>query len=162
MASFLSRSPAETAGYAASFASTLQRNEIVTLIGELGTGKTQFVKGVCKYFHTDAHASSPTFVMLNRYTGQDNDGMELLVYHFDLYRTASEAEILALGYEEFFHGGGICLIEWADRLLNLTPHERTEVRFSFGSQENERRIEVNRYSESRKAVKAEISPRRQE
>ncbi len=146
MDSFLSKSPAETTEYAVSFASSLQRNEIVTLIGELGSGKTQFVKGVCQYFRVQDSVSSPTFVMLHRYAGWDKRNEELFVYHFDLYKIKTESEILELGYEEFFHGNGICLIEWADMLRQLTPHDRTEIRLSLGSAENERKIEVHRFT----------------
>ena len=131
------------------FASSLRRNEVVTLIGELGSGKTQFVKGICQYFHVRSSVSSPTFVMLHRYAGSDRMDEELLIYHFDLYKVKVASEILELGYEEFFHGNGVCLIEWADKLRELTPHLRTEIRFSLGSAENERRIEFERYSTDR-------------
>jgi tRNA threonylcarbamoyladenosine biosynthesis protein TsaE len=149
MDSFLSKSPEETMDYAASFASSLQRNDIVMLLGDLGSGKTQFVKGVCRHFRVREPISSPTFVMLHRYEGCDRQERELLLYHFDLYKAKSESEILALGYEEFFHGNGICLIEWADKLRTLVPHDRTEIRFSLGATENERAIRIDRFSESR-------------
>lgn len=144
MESFLSKSPSDTAAYARTFASTLQRNSVVTLVGDLGSGKTQFVKGVCQYFGVQDLVSSPTFVMLHRYAGRDSGDGELLIYHFDLYKVKAPSEILELGYEEFFRGNGVCLIEWADKLRELTPHERTEVRFSLGSAENERFIEIDR------------------
>lgn len=144
MDAFLSKSPAETVSIAESLAATLHRNEVVSLIGELGSGKTQFVRGVCRYFHTTDPVSSPTFVMLHRYAGRDSSGEELLIYHFDLYKTRETREILELGYEEFFHGNGICLIEWGDKLQQLAPSGRTEVRFSFGGAENERRITITR------------------
>jgi len=131
--------------YAVSFAANLRRNEVVALIGELGSGKTQFVKGVCQYFQVHSVVSSPTFVMLHRYQGRGENGDELLVFHFDLYRIKSSSEMLELGYEEFFHSDGICLIEWADKLHQLTPHDRTEIKFSYGSGENERLIEVRRF-----------------
>jgi tRNA threonylcarbamoyladenosine biosynthesis protein TsaE len=149
MNSFLSKSPSETTALAIDFASSLRRNEVVTLIGELGSGKTQFVKGVCQYFRVQNSVSSPTFVMLHRYAGTDGMDEELLIYHFDLYKVKVASEILELGYEEFFNGNGICLIEWADKLRELTPHIRTEIRFSLGAAENERHIEVERYSTER-------------
>lgn len=143
MEPFLSKSPSETIAYARSFASSLQRNAVVTLIGDLGSGKTQFVKGVCQYFQVHDTVSSPTFVMLHRYAGRDRRNQELLVYHFDLYKVRTSTEILELGYEEFFRGDGICVIEWADRLQELTPDNRTEITFSFGSAEHERIIAID-------------------
>ncbi len=144
MNAFLSKSPEETASWAESFAASLRRNDIVLLIGELGSGKTQFVRGVCRYFKVAEMVSSPTFVMLHRYKGQDSAGKELLIYHFDLYKEGETSEILELGYEEFFRGNGVCLVEWGGRLGKFTPEEYTEIRLSMEQGENERRIEVNR------------------
>src|SRR5512146_2007710 len=136
MDAFLSRSPAETMDVAGSFAATLQRNSVVALVGDLGSGKTQFVKGVCRHFRVKDPVASPTFVMLHRYAGIDGNGDELFVYHFDLYKMRVPSEILELGYEEYFRGNGICLIEWADKLNEFTPRVRTEVRFTPGRTEN--------------------------
>jgi tRNA threonylcarbamoyladenosine biosynthesis protein TsaE len=149
MHSFLSKSPEETSNYAFSFASSLRRNDIVMLIGDLGSGKTQFVKGVCRFFHVQDIISSPTFVMLHRYEGQDNRNEELLLYHFDLYKVKVESEILELGFEEFSQANGICLVEWADKLRELVPHRRNEIRFTLGSTENERRIDIERFPTNR-------------
>ncbi len=140
----LSKSPDETMDIAARFASSLNRNDVVALVGELGSGKTQFVKGVCRSFGVRDHVSSPTFVMLHRYDGWDRHGKELLLYHFDLYKVKSPSEVFDLGYEEYFRGNGICLIEWADVLGALLPARRTEIRFSLGSEEQDRKIEISR------------------
>ena len=148
MERFLSTSPSETIHFARSFASSLKRNAVVTLIGDLGSGKTQFVKGVCQYFRVRDSVASPTFVMLHRYVGLDRKNEELLLYHFDLYKVKAASEILELGYEEFLRGDGICLIEWADKLQHLTPGDRIEVQFSLGHAENERQIVVEKYSET--------------
>ncbi len=144
MDAFLSQSAAETVSYAESLGPSLRRNAVVLLVGDLGSGKTQFVRGVCRYFKVAEMVSSPTFVMLHRYAGQDSAGKELLIYHFDLYREGETSEILELGYEEFFRGNGVCLVEWGDRLGTFTPEEYTEIRLSMGQRENERRIEANR------------------
>jgi tRNA threonylcarbamoyladenosine biosynthesis protein TsaE len=133
----------ETVAFARTFASRLRRGDVVTLFGDLGSGKTQFVKGVCQTFKTSTAATSPSFVILNRYDGTDECKNELLLYHFDLYRITSLAEIYDLGYEEFLQGDGICLIEWAEMLGELLPKQRYDVRFFFGAGENERRIEID-------------------
>jgi tRNA threonylcarbamoyladenosine biosynthesis protein TsaE len=132
----------ETIAFARSFADRLQRGDVVTLFGDLGSGKTQFVKGVCQAFKTRTPATSPSFVILNRYNGTYKHKSELLLYHFDLYRIKSLAEIYDLGYEEFLQSDGICLIEWAEMLGELLPKQRYDVRFSLSTGENERCIEI--------------------
>ena len=138
----LTTSEEETVAYACSFAGILQRGDVVALYGELGSGKTQFVKGVCKAWKTSTPATSPSFVILNRYAGRDRQLHELLVYHFDLYRITSMAELYDLGYEEFLRGDGICVIEWAERLGDLLPRKRYDVHFSLGANESERHITI--------------------
>ena len=138
----ITNSAEDTVACARSFAGRLKRGDVVTLYGELGSGKTQFVKGVCQAFTSLTPATSPSFVILNRYNGMDEQKNELLLYHFDLYRVKSIVEIYDLGYEEFLHGDGVCLIEWAEMLGELLPNQRYDVRFSLGSDENERRIEI--------------------
>jgi tRNA threonylcarbamoyladenosine biosynthesis protein TsaE len=138
----ITASAGETAAFAYAFAARLQRGDIVALFGDLGSGKTQFVKGVCRAFKTPTPATSPSFVILNRYIGKDDEKKEIVLYHFDLYRVKSLAEIYDLGYEEYLQGNGICLIEWAEMLGELLPKQRYDVRFSLGDLENERRIEI--------------------
>jgi len=144
MESFLSKSSTKTLDFATSFASTLKRNDIVLMMGELGSGKTQFVKGVCRCFGVHDSISSPTFVMLHRYEGRDARNEELLLYHFDLYKVKNESEILELGYQEFFQSNGICLVEWGDKLSTLIPRRRIEINFTLGNNESERHLTINR------------------
>lgn len=132
----------ETISSARTFSRNLRRGDVVALYGELGSGKTQFVKGVCKAFNVHTEAASPSFVILNRYEGKDETGQELLLYHIDLYRVKSIVEIYELGYEEYLLGDGICLIEWADMLGTLLPTRRYDIHLSLGSQEYERQIDI--------------------
>jgi tRNA threonylcarbamoyladenosine biosynthesis protein TsaE len=141
---YRTRSTEETRQVAKEFAGTLQRGDIVALVGDLGAGKTQFVKGVCEALLVSSPVASPTFVLLHRYLGKDPFGMELIIYHLDLYRIASTSEILDLGYEELFYGKGICLVEWADRLGDLLPDPRIDVRIMLGATEEERDIVITR------------------
>ncbi len=134
----------ETVNLAAAFARRLRRGDVIALWGELGTGKTRFVKGVCEAFGANRHVSSPSFVILNRYEGKDEQGAELFVYHLDLYRVRSIDEIYDLGYEEFVYGDAITLIEWADQLGDLLPPNRYDVRLSYGDAEAERTIQIER------------------
>ena len=132
----------ETIAFARAFAGKLRRSDLVALTGDLGSGKTQFVKGVCEAFSARTPVTSPSFVILNRYSGIDANGSELLLYHFDLYRVKSLDEIYDLGYEEYFQSDGICLVEWAEMLGELLPTQRYDIRISMGAKENERRIEI--------------------
>jgi len=139
----MTRSEDETRALARSFAGRLRRGDVVALTGALGAGKTQFVKGVGEAFGVREPITSPTFVILNRYNGRDSVGNELLVYHLDLYRVKSLEEIYDIGFEEFFYGDGIAVVEWAELLGELLPPRRYDVRLSLGNQEHERNIDIN-------------------
>jgi tRNA threonylcarbamoyladenosine biosynthesis protein TsaE len=149
----------ETLQLARSFARSLERGDIVALWGELGTGKTRFVKGVCEAFGADHHVSSPSFVILNRYQGKGKDDRELFVYHLDLYRVRSVEEIYDLGYEEFIYGDGITLVEWADQLADLLPSRRYDVRLQYGREDSERRISIERVNGSAQSKKQQTISR---
>lgn len=99
------------------FGQTLQANSIVCLFGELGAGKTTFVKGLAEgAAGIDAQKiCSPTFVYMNIYKGHHR-----VVYHFDLYRLRSADEFLSMGFDEMF-GEGICCIEWSEKIATLLP-----------------------------------------
>ncbi|MCX6135031.1 MAG: tRNA (adenosine(37)-N6)-threonylcarbamoyltransferase complex ATPase subunit type 1 TsaE [Ignavibacteriales bacterium] len=138
----LTHSEEETLTLAQSFAGRLERGDVVALWGELGTGKTRFVKGVCEAFGANRHVSSPSFVILNRYEGTGRDQRELFVYHLDLYRVKSAEEIYDLGFEEFVYGDGITLIEWAEQLGDLLPPKRYDVRLVYGEKDADRTISI--------------------
>lgn len=137
-------SEAETRAVARSFAEQLRRGDVVALTGELGAGKTQFVKGVCEAFGVQEHVMSPSFVILNRYSGRDKNGTELLIYHLDLYRVRSIEELYDIGVEEFVYGDGVTLIEWAELLGEMLPANRYDVRMSLGAKAHERLITIER------------------
>ncbi len=139
-----SSSEAETREMARVFGQKLKPGDVVALYGELGSGKTQFVKGICDAFGVRSQVSSPTFVIFHRYDGRSGGGEELFLYHFDLYRVDSPEEIYDLGYEEFFFGDAICVVEWAERLENLLPEDRYDVRLDFGKREHDRTVVIDR------------------
>jgi len=95
----------------------LQANDIIGLTGGLGAGKTHFAKGLAAGLEvSDTQVvNSPTFVIINEYIGR------LHIYHVDVYRLASSAELQALGFEEMCSAGGVVLIEWADKIQDLLP-----------------------------------------
>jgi len=103
------------------FAKFLSAGSVVALFGQLGSGKTRFIQGVCAGLNVRQNVKSPSFTLINEYHSH------LKVYHFDFYRIFSVDEAIALGAEEYFYGDGICLIEWADRVLDILPAERFEI-----------------------------------
>jgi len=93
----------------------LKSGDVVGFFGDLGSGKTHMIKGICQGLNISNEVSSPTFTIINEYDGK------LPVYHFDFYRIDTKTEIYDLGYEEYFYGSGICLIEWAERVTSFFP-----------------------------------------
>jgi tRNA threonylcarbamoyladenosine biosynthesis protein TsaE len=106
----------ETLALGASFAASLAPGAVVGLTGDLGSGKTQFVIGVCRGLGLDARVSSPTFTLINEYPAPFGT-----VVHADLYRISTRGELAELGIEEYFNDRCICLIEWAERMSGDLP-----------------------------------------
>jgi len=128
MATTISRQPADTVAYARGLARALQRGEILALCGDLGAGKTQFVKGIAAGVGYTGEVTSPTFTLIHEYLGA-----RLPVYHFDFYRLESEEEALRLGLEEYLAGDGVSVIEWADKFPKLLPAHTRWFDFAIGS-----------------------------
>lgn len=115
---FESTSLAETDQLAAAFAKAVPAGTVVSLIGELGAGKTRFVQGFCEALGIEPDdVSSPTFVLCQHYAG------EKMVHHFDAYRLHDEDEFIALGPEEYFDSAGVTFVEWANRVSAAMPEE---------------------------------------
>jgi tRNA threonylcarbamoyladenosine biosynthesis protein TsaE len=123
-ASLATSSPEETDAAGERLGTTLGPGDVVALSGELGAGKTVFVKGLVRALGVTSGATSPTFVLVNEYRGR------LPVHHVDAYRTASLAELLDLGVEEMMDGDGVTVIEWADRLEPVLPARAVRVRIA--------------------------------
>jgi tRNA threonylcarbamoyladenosine biosynthesis protein TsaE len=128
MATFISHSPAETAGVGEELGRRAQAGQVVALRGELGAGKTQLVKGLARGLGITARVQSPTFALVNVYAGG-----RLPLFHLDLYRLDSREQIARAGIEEFLQPAGVAVIEWAERLLEPSvrqefprPHGPTE------------------------------------
>lgn len=136
MVSILSHSVEETAGLGERLGRALGPGAFVSLSGELGSGKTQFARGVAAGLAVASSTpiTSPTFTLLNEYPGR------LRLYHFDLYRLRGADDAAELGFDEYFHGKGVCLVEWAERLGEELPVERLDVTFTYVD-ETTRRME---------------------
>lgn len=129
----------ETYDLGESLGSRAQAGQIYTLIGDLGTGKTVFTQGFAKGMGVKEYVNSPTFTILQVY----DDG-RLPLYHFDVYRIEEPEEMEEIGYEEYFFGDGVTLIEWADIISELIPRDavRIEISKDLSKGADYRRIEV--------------------
>jgi len=134
------KSAEETKEFGRSLIKRLKPGSVLALIGPLGSGKTVLTQGVCSGLQVKTAVTSPTFVIINEYPGRLNDS-PIWVYHFDLYRLENPEEFVRLGYEEYFYGKGITLIEWAEKVTPLLPEKRWEISLKILS-ENEREIRV--------------------
>jgi tRNA threonylcarbamoyladenosine biosynthesis protein TsaE len=109
----------ETQRLAAAFAERLRGGECVALEGDLGAGKTQFVRGLVRGLGgNERTVSSPTFVLLNIY-----EGGKLTVYHLDAYRVSGEEDLEAIGFSELLEQGGVVVVEWASRVEGVLPEK---------------------------------------
>jgi len=128
MATIISHSPGETwrAGHAA--AARLRPGDVLALVGDLGAGKTQWVKGLAAGLGSAAPVTSPTFTLIHEYPGA-----RLPLYHIDCYRLEGPGELLAIGLDDYLDGRGVLVIEWADKFPNLLPTAARWVRFKIGA-----------------------------
>ena len=108
----ISKSQSQTEEIAFEYAKTLSRGDVVLLKGDLGAGKTHFVKGVARYFGLDG-VTSPTYAYLNVY-GE-------FIYHYDCYRLSCGEDALMLGLTDYFNGDNICFIEWSENIEDVLP-----------------------------------------
>ena len=107
---FISNSEKETENIGAAFAKDLKGGSVVAMYGDLGAGKTAFVRGMARGMGLDAHVSSPTFTIVNEYPGE----RELI--HFDMYRLASADELFDIGWEDYLNRGAVCAVEWSENV----------------------------------------------
>ncbi len=134
MLDFISHSPEQTQRTGTRLAELVEPGDVIALHGELGSGKTQFVKGLARGLGTRESVHSPTFILANEYrTGR------LPLYHVDAYRVADTAEAFGFGFDDYLHGYGVTVIEWADRIREALPAEHLRIEFRYIS-ETKRRI----------------------
>lgn len=127
MATITSHHPAETFALGRELAATLRAGDVLALDGDLGAGKTQFVKGVAAGLGHTGDVTSPTFTLVHEYTGG-----RLPLFHFDFYRMESESEVLRIGLDDYLDAGGILAIEWAGKFKELLPRATKWFRFRAG------------------------------
>lgn len=141
---FVSHSPQATQALGSKLGGLVRPGDVILLIGELGAGKTCFVQGLARGLGIEDNVSSPSFVLLREYKGR------LPLYHIDLYRLEKLPEIADLGFDDYFYGEGVSVIEWANRALELLPVEHLLLEFIIVSPRQRRLVltpKGNRYKE---------------
>jgi tRNA threonylcarbamoyladenosine biosynthesis protein TsaE len=134
VATFISNSPAETEAIGRQFAEEIGVGSVLALKGDLGSGKTVFVKGLVAGLGSRADVTSPTFTIVHEY----REG-PLPVYHFDFFRVEHRQPIARLGVDDYFFGDGVSVIEWADRFPEFIPQQARWIVFEIKS-DNQRAI----------------------
>ncbi len=132
-----SKNTAETIRIGRDIGGLLRPGDVVALVGELGAGKTQFIKGLAEGAGVgkSTYVSSPSFTLINEYPGR------VPFYHVDLFRLEQEKEAEELGLEDYFQGGGITAVEWADKILSLLPKEMLLIHIAYTGK-NTRSLEI--------------------
>lgn len=102
---------------ATQFVKQMGDNTVFAFHGEMGAGKTTFIKAICERLGVEDQINSPTFAIVNEYRSNTGE----LIYHFDFYRIKSETEAFDFGYEDYFYSGSICFIEWPELVDSLLP-----------------------------------------
>ena len=103
------------------------KSKVFLFYGEMGVGKTAFIKSICKHLNVLDVVSSPTFSIVNQYVNDQDE----FIYHFDFYRTNNKNEIFDIGYEEYLFSDSFCFIEWPERLDNLLPNKYLDIKMKL-------------------------------
>jgi tRNA threonylcarbamoyladenosine biosynthesis protein TsaE len=156
----ISQRPTQTQRLGTALGALLRMGDLILLDGQLGAGKTTFTQGLAKGMHISEVVNSPTFTLLKEYMGSSLApqgpsadppvATKLALYHFDLYRLDDPDEIVDLGFEEYFYGSGVCVVEWAGNADALWPDDRLYVHLSSVDEKKRRLLFVasgSRYCE---------------
>ena len=131
---------AETEAVGQALAKQLSAGDIVAMYGDLGAGKTAFVRGMARGLDSQDPVSSPTFTIVNEYSGR------LKLYHFDAYRLASSDELYDIGWDDYTGSGGVCVVEWSENISDIYDGTQTSVKIERIS-ETGRKITIGRAGE---------------
>jgi len=131
---------AQTRAYAAALAEKAAPGMVIALIGDLGSGKTEFVRGFVDHFDSSIIVRSPSFTLVNMYNIP-----QMPIYHFDFYRLTEPEELIEIGFQEYISGNGVCLIEWADMFLDELPEDATIKIHFIRHKDGSRQIRADKY-----------------
>ena len=133
----------ETFQLGVEFAERLLGGDVVAFYGDLGAGKTEFIKGICQGLRVDEIVASPTYTIVNQYAGNLHGGAPVDIFHVDLYRIENNAELLEVGLADLLADiGSVKLIEWAQNAEAVLPAVRYDIVLTALDDENLRRIEI--------------------
>lgn len=136
---YRTNSTEETEALGAEFSKSLRAGDFVAMFGDLGAGKTAFIRGAASRLVPGARVQSPTYTIVNEYLGK------IPVYHFDMYRIEDEDSLYATGYYDYIGGNGICFAEWSEKILPWLPEEYISVTIEKQETDAEaRRIVIDR------------------
>ena len=134
---FITNTPEETEALGARLARALEPGAVVAFTGDLGAGKTAFVRGLARGLGIRDRVTSPTFTIVNEY-----EGGRLPLFHFDLYRLGCADELFDIGWEDYLARGGVCAVEWSERMEELLEPGTIRVDLRRGEDESRRVITV--------------------
>ncbi len=147
----LTRSTDETLELAGTVGELLRAGDVVSLVGDLGAGKTVFARGVARALGVTEPVVSPSFTIVREYEGR------MPLVHVDVYRIDTVQELYDLGFEEFVRDDGVTLVEWGDMIDGLLPGDRLDVRLTPGATDDERIVEIEGQGRSWRARAAELA-----
>ena len=134
----ITHSEAETERAGEALAEKVKKGDVIAMYGDLGAGKTAFVRGLARGMDISERVSSPTFTIVNEYPG------ETPLFHFDMYRLSGSDELFEIGWEDYLTRGGVCVVEWSENVedafdgsvitvkINKTGENDREIQISFG------------------------------
>ena len=134
---YITRSPEETEAVGEGLARMLRPGAVVAFTGDLGAGKTAFVRGMARGLGCSARVTSPTFTIVNEY-----EGGRVPLFHFDMYRLSSSEELFDIGWEDYLARGGVCAVEWSEIVADALEPDAIRVDMRRGQSEQERVITV--------------------
>ncbi len=117
--------------------SFVRQFRVVAFHGDMGVGKTTFIKALCKQMGVEDRVTSPSFALVNEYQTSNN----VLIFHFDFYRLENPSELLDMGYEDYFYSDNICLVEWPEKASEIFPPQHLKI-YMNEKPEGERTLRV--------------------
>lgn len=133
---YLSNSPADTEAFGERLARRLRAGDVVAFTGALGMGKTALTRGLARGLGCRGRVTSPTFTIVNEYAG------DVPLFHFDMYRLSSSDELYDIGWDDYLARGGVCAVEWSERVADALPEDAVTVDIARGESDESRVITV--------------------